>query len=110
MSFANAKQQIHLRAVSTSRAEPALIRLAERDQFSPRLRDVLQALLDLCTCELKLRVSETLTEFEKQLVRRGFHAPTSSVLSRRDQLQVMESPWRSRGGSRRRPICGIARR
>lgn len=70
MSLTNAmKQPFCPREVKTSEAESTLIRLAERDQFSPRLRDVLQGLLALCASGLELRISETLTEFEKQLVR-----------------------------------------
>lgn len=68
MSLPNPKQPFPFREIA-SEAEPALIGLAEGKQFPPHLRDVLQALLDLCNCGLELRISEALSEFEKQLVR-----------------------------------------
>ena len=68
MSLPYAKQPLHFRGTA-SEAEPALIGLAGRNQLSPYVRDVLQALLDLCNCGLELRISEALNEFEKQLVR-----------------------------------------
>lgn len=57
------------REANAAETERALISLSERAQFPPQLRDVLQSLLDLCACALELPISETLSEYEKQLVR-----------------------------------------
>lgn len=46
-----------------------LLRLSERVQFTSHLREVLQSLLGLCASALEVPLSETLNEYEKQLVR-----------------------------------------
>ncbi len=70
MSSANvAKHQFVLSPTPAPEAEPALIALSERSQLLPHVRDVLQSLLDLCITALETPLSETLNEYEKQLVR-----------------------------------------
>ena len=70
MSSANvAKHPFVLSPAPASVAEPALIALAEHSQLSPHVREVLQSLLDLCTAALQPPLCETLSEYEKQLVR-----------------------------------------
>jgi len=54
---------------NAAQAERALIRLSECGQFSPQVRELLQSLVDLSAFALELPISETLSEFEKQLVR-----------------------------------------
>lgn len=43
--------------------------LAEQQHASPHVHDILSGLLGLCAAELPLRISEALTESEKQLIR-----------------------------------------
>ncbi|MDE2083461.1 MAG: DUF1631 family protein [Xanthomonadaceae bacterium] len=70
MSSANvAKHPFVLSPAPASEAEPALITLAERSQLSPHVREVLQNLRDLCATAFEPSLSETLSEYEKQLVR-----------------------------------------
>ena len=52
-----------------SELEPAMMQHADRTDASPPLGEVLQGLLALCASELQPRVAETLTEFERQIVR-----------------------------------------
>jgi CheY-like chemotaxis protein len=70
MSLANALAQPFSPPQTQPRAaEPALLRLAERETFTADLRETLQSLLDLCAFALEKPISESLNEFEKQLVR-----------------------------------------
>ena len=67
MSLANAmKQPLSPRGAER---QVTLLRLVDRAETSTRLREILQGLLGLSATALELRVSETLGEFEKQLVR-----------------------------------------
>ena len=68
MSIANAMNQ-PLFSAKAPEADVVMIGLAERDRMEPGLRNILQGMLDICVCGLELRLSETLNEFEKQLVR-----------------------------------------
>ena len=70
MSSANvAKHPFVLSPAPPPEAEPTPIALCERSQFSPHVREVLQGLLDQCAAALEPQISETLSEYEKQLVR-----------------------------------------
>src|SRR5450432_1332824 len=67
------KQQFISRNIPA--AEPAMLRLAERNDLPQRLRDVLQGLLTLCGSGLELRIAESIAEFETQLIRLADKAP-----------------------------------
>jgi ActR/RegA family two-component response regulator len=69
------KQRFLSSIVKPTVVEPAMVRLAEQDHFSQRLRDVLQGLLTLCGESLELGIAESLSEFETQLVRLADKAP-----------------------------------
>jgi CheY-like chemotaxis protein len=69
------KQQFLIRKANTPDLEAAMLHLAERDDLTPRLRNILQGLLTLCASSLEQRIAESMSEFEKQLVRLADKAP-----------------------------------
>jgi len=65
----NAIHQFPGRAAKGSTGDAAMRTLVEHQHAFPHVHNVLLGLLGLCATELQLRVSEALTEFEKQLIR-----------------------------------------
>ena len=63
------KHRFPEREVQAAAVNGPMKRLTERTNTSPHLDDILQGMLALCATGLELRISETLSEFEKQMVR-----------------------------------------
>jgi len=65
----NMKPQFLSTKTTVAAVDPAMLRLADRDDFPKRRRDVLQGLLTFCSGFLEPRIAECMAEFEKQLIR-----------------------------------------
>ena len=89
MSHANAFKQPTSRAAQNLFSAP-MSRLRECDRFPAHVRDILQGLLGLCATGLETRISATLAEFEKQLIRLADKATIHQQNQYFDSVQVLK--------------------